>query len=247
MVHFANVGAHFANEVRTVRIKRTAAPRLHNAGILRLLDVVHDSASSPAYAALRRVWLLAGPNPPILRRGMRPVPACDMASGAGLHLPPQGVQMSTATPTLEVHPKTVSGKNGDSDVQTVSVAEASQLCDCSDDTIRRRLNANKLPGAFREGVGASAQWRIPVRALVEAGLCDPDVLEQLDERLNPNVARIANQLVDLRAELLTERIRRESAERMFADSTVEVQYLRRLLERVLAGSVDDARSARKLA
>ena len=83
--------------------------------------------------------------------------------------------------------------------------------------------------------------------MVEAGLCDPDVLEQLDERLNPNVARIANQLVDLRAELLTERIRRESAERMFADSTVEVQYLRRLLERVLAGSVDDARSARKLA
>lgn len=142
--------------------------------------------------------------------------------------------MASPASTMEVRPKTIPGKGTQPDVVTVTVAEASQLCNCSDDTIRRRLNANKLPGAFREGVGTAAQWRIPVTALIEAGLCDAEVLEQVDERLNPNVARIANQLVDLRAELITERILRESAERMFAEAYAEVQYLRDTLKQTLA-------------
>lgn len=149
--------------------------------------------------------------------------------------------MSTIAATLEVRPKTVAGPNGQPDVVTVSIAEASQLCSCSDDTIRRRANAGRLPGAYREGVGTSAQWRIPVPALVQAGLCGPEVIEQLDERLNPSIARIANQLVDLRAELTTERIQREAAERMFAEAYAEVQYLRRLVDRIIPAQSNDTR------
>ena len=101
------------------------------------------------------------------------------------------------------------------DPTTVSVAEAAKLAKCSDDTIRRRLRAGKLAGASQEGPGDSAPWRIPVSALIEEGLCDASVLDQLDERLNPTVARLANQVVDLRAELTSERTRREAAERLY--------------------------------
>lgn len=170
----------------------------------------------------------------------------DMLKGVVPNHNRKEVLMSTATAErrLSYRSKPVPGEP---EVQSISIAEAAQLSGVSDDTIRRRINAGKLPGAYRDGPSTSAQWRIPVEALVAAGLCEPETIDQLDDRLNPNVARLQVQLAELRAELLTERIRRESAERMFADSTVEVQYLRRVLERVLAGSSDDARGARKLA
>ena len=119
------------------------------------------------------------------------------------------------------------------DPTAVSVAEAAKLAKCSDDTIRRRLRAGKLAGASQEGPGDSAPWRIPVSALIEEGLCDASVLDQLDERLNPTVARLANQVVDLRAELTSERTRREAAERLYDTSQGEVEYLRRTLDRLL--------------
>jgi len=152
--------------------------------------------------------------------------------------------MASPASTLEVRPKTVPGKGTSPDVVTVSIAEASQLCNCSDDTIRRRANDGKLRGAYREGVGQSAQWRIPVIALVEAGLCDVEVLEQLDERLNPNIARLANQIVDLRAELVSERVQREAAERMFAEAYAEVQYLRDLSKQLVALSAKSSQERR---
>ena len=39
-------------------------------------------------------------------------------------------------------------------------------------TIRRRLNDATLPGAYREGHGPRAAWRIPRKSLVEAGLIE---------------------------------------------------------------------------
>jgi hypothetical protein len=120
--------------------------------------------------------------------------------------------------------------------KTVSVAEAARLCRCSDDTIRRRLHKNKLSGAFQDGLGAGAPWRVPVSALIEAGLCDPSVLDELDEYLNPNVVRLNTELLEMRGELITERMYRQSAERMYADAFGEVQYLRKTLDLVLAMS-----------
>ena len=119
----------------------------------------------------------------------------------------------------------------------VSVAEAAKLAGCSDDTIRRRLRAGRLPNAYQEGVGDGSPWRIPVADLIEEGLCAPGILEQLDERLNPNVAHIANQLVDLRAELLAERTRRETAEQLHMSARAEVEYLRQTLNLALERSL----------
>lgn len=50
---------------------------------------------------------------------------------------------------------------------TVSIDDAVRLCGVSDETIRRRLRADQLPGAFRHGT--AGVWRIPVAALVSAG------------------------------------------------------------------------------
>jgi excisionase family DNA binding protein len=119
-------------------------------------------------------------------------------------------------------------------VKTVSVAEAAKLCGCSDDTIRRRLRENKLRGAYQDGVGAAAPWRVPVVSLIEAGLCTMSVLGELDRHINPNVIQLHTELLELRSALITERTNRAAVERMYADAFGEVQYLRKTLDRVLS-------------
>ncbi len=66
----------------------------------------------------------------------------------------------------------------------------------------------------------------------------------MDLRLNPNIARLSNQLVDTRAELLAERTSREAAERAFSDAKEEVGYLRKTVDRLLniAGNTNEGRT-----
>ena len=142
--------------------------------------------------------------------------------------------MTVAVLTKQVRPRTLAGGPGPSDVATVSVTEAAKLCGVSDDTIRRRLHADVLEGAYQDGPAEAAPWRIPVPSLVAVGLCEPNVLDELDLRLNPNIARLSNQLVDARAELLSERTNREAAERAFSSAKEEVGYLRKTVDRLLS-------------
>ena len=51
---------------------------------------------------------------------------------------------------------------------TLGVEEAAQLCGVSDETIRRRLRAGRLPNAVR-AAGASSAWRIPLSDLIADG------------------------------------------------------------------------------
>jgi hypothetical protein len=152
--------------------------------------------------------------------------------------------MTAAVLAKEVKPRALSRGAGLADVATVSVAEAAKLCGVSDDTIRRRLHANVLEGAFQDGPAEAAPWRIPVPSLVDIGLCEPDVLDELDLRLNPNIARLSNQLVDARAELLAERTNREAAERAFSSAKEEVGYLRKTVDHLLsiAGNTTEGRT-----
>ncbi len=152
--------------------------------------------------------------------------------------------MTAAVLTKQVRPRTFSGGLGSMDVATVSVTEAAKLCGVSDDTIRRRLHADVLEGAFQDGPAEAAPWRIPVPSLVAVGLCEPEVIDELDQRLNPNIARLSNQLVDTRAELLAERTSREAAERAFSSAKEEIGYLRKTVDRLLniAGSTNEGRS-----
>ena len=152
--------------------------------------------------------------------------------------------MAAAALTKQVRPRSLLGGPGSSDVATVSVTEAAKLCGVSDDTIRRRLHADVLEGAFQDGPADAAPWRIPVPSLVAVGLCEPEVLDELDLRLNPNIARLSNQLVDTRAELLAERTSREAAERACSTAQEEVGYLRKTVDRLLsiAGNTNEGRS-----
>ena len=141
--------------------------------------------------------------------------------------------MAKSAAQVSIHPRSYNGENGSPDVVTVSVTEAAKLCGRSDDTIRRRLDKGLLPGAFQDGHDAIAPWRIPVASLVEAGMCGPEVLEELDQRLNPNVARLANQVVDLRAELVAERAKSGSLVEQLAQAKSEVVYLRDMNTKML--------------
>ena len=153
--------------------------------------------------------------------------------------------MTVAVLTKQVRPRTLAGDPGPSNVATVSVTEAAKLCGVSDDTIRRRLHADVLEGAYQDGPADAAPWRIPVPSLVAVGLCEPEVLDELDLRLNPNIARLSNQLVDTRAELLAERTSREAAERAYSEAKEEVGYLRKTVDRLLniAGNTNEGRTS----
>ncbi len=152
--------------------------------------------------------------------------------------------MTVAVLTKQVRLRTLAGDPGPSNVATVSVTEAAKLCGVSDDTIRRRLHADVLEGAYQDGPADAAPWRIPVPSLVAVGLCEPEVLDELDLRLNPNIARLSNELVDTRAELLAERTGREAAERAYSEAKEEVGYLRKTVDRLLniAGSTNEGRT-----
>jgi len=146
---------------------------------------------------------------------------------------PMGAFMQAAVLTKEVRSRSrSSGATLEGEV-TVSVAEAAKLCKVSGDTIRRRLHDNVIEGAFQDGLGESAPWCIPVPSLIAVGLCEPEALDELDQRLNPNIARLSNQLVGVRAELLAERTNREAAERAFAAAKDEVSFLRKFTEQLL--------------
>jgi hypothetical protein len=84
-----------------------------------------------------------------------------------------------------------------------------------------------------------------VTGLVEAGLCGAEVLTELDDRLNPNVARLNNLLVLARAELVVERANRESAERLLTETKGEVVYLRKTVDHllVIADGAQEGRSS----
>lgn len=51
--------------------------------------------------------------------------------------------------------------------RTLSVEDAARACDVSVETIRRRLRARRLVGAFQDG--PLRTWRIPVSALIADG------------------------------------------------------------------------------
>lgn len=240
VVYFATETAYFANEVHTLRFARTAiAPN-------PVLDspLEFDPFAAFAYAAHRnscsppKEAAIAPPG----RLHPRHRLSTDYEARCDHHR--QGDAMSLATvDTISTRLRTCEGA-ATPPVRTVSVADAAKLCRCSDDTIRRRLRDNKLRGAYQDGAGAGAPWRVPVIALIEAGLCTRSVLDELDRHINPNVTRLHTEFLELRSELVAERMNRAAAERMYAEVFADVQYLRKTLDRVLSLSPGAATTVR---
>lgn len=75
--------------------------------------------------------------------------------------------------------------------RTLGVEDAARACQVSDETIRRRLRAGRLPGARRDGV--VGPWRIPLADLIADGFTP--VLPSATSGL------VAEELAELRAAL----------------------------------------------
>jgi hypothetical protein len=91
---------------------------------------------------------------------------------------------------------------------TLTLSEAVQACGVSRATLKRRLGAGELPGAYKDDEGS---WRLPVDVLLAAGfrLHRPDPVHEpvpaqghapgLVDELRDRVARLTAELADARA------------------------------------------------
>ena len=115
----------------------------------------------------------------------------------------------------------------------VNLREAAQLSRRSIDTLRRRLWADKIPGAHRDGESQESPWVIPVAGLVEAGLVTAADLLEFDHRVDQKYAQLEERVAELSAELAQTRLRLETTERLLAQANGEVEHHRRVTERLL--------------
>lgn len=110
----------------------------------------------------------------------------------------------------------------------LSISEAAALCHVSVDTIRRRVRQGLLEGAYRDGDGLSAQWMIPVSALVRSGLCDESTASNVDQVLSPDVNRLLLRVSEVEAALRETQIRLEAAEQRNVELINTVEHQRRI-------------------
>lgn len=132
-----------------------------------------------------------------------------------------------------LHSISVDSSRPRGEVPTIGIAQAAQLCKKHEATVRRWCKKGDLPGAHQSGPNESDPWVIPVSALIAVGWCTQDNIDKLDQRLNPDLQHLANRIVDLEAELVAERARRESVEQRLAQSETEVDRVWGLLERLV--------------
>ena len=111
----------------------------------------------------------------------------------------------------------------------LSITAAAEATGTSRTTIRRRLDAGELPGAYRiDGDGA---WRIPVEDLLAAGLTLARPAEDGPQD-DPRVGRVA----ELERLLDVERARRQAAEELAAERAERIGDLRVVLRALEAGA-----------
>jgi excisionase family DNA binding protein len=110
--------------------------------------------------------------------------------------------------------------------QTLTVAEAAQLCGLSTSTIRRYLREGRFPGAHQDPSpvpGQPGQWRIPTEDLLEAGLARQQPTPSAQAAQHPPTGEPAGAWADtdrvhaLERALELERTRRQAAEVLAAE------------------------------
>jgi hypothetical protein len=110
--------------------------------------------------------------------------------------------------------------------QTLTVAEAAQLCGLSTSTIRRYLRDGRFPGARQDPSSIPGQpgpWRIPTGDVLEAGLARQQPTPAAQAEQHPPLGEPADVWVDrdrvqaLEYALEPERTRRQAAEVLAAE------------------------------
>lgn len=122
-----------------------------------------------------------------------------------------------------------------------SAAEAARRCNVSRTTLTRRLNAGEIPGAEKTADG----WQIPAQGLAIAGLAGqtaPDAPEtdDGDQDAADRAAAEAAEVAMLRAQLETERARREGAERLADERAARILDLQTALRAIAPPPSDDS-------
>lgn len=161
---------------------------------------------------------------------------------AGDATPPADDQAMTAEASPQVTETTTGDRDQDEQGRPIwTAAEAARRCGVSRTTLTRRLLAGEIDGAHKDADGA---WRVPLAGLLAAGMppTDPraedhagDDAEAPGESIAGDAeARIAAaehaaEIAQLRAEITTERVRREAAEAIAAIQAERVAELRQAL------------------
>jgi hypothetical protein len=111
--------------------------------------------------------------------------------------------------------------------------EAAALTGVSKDTIRRRREHGRFPGAHQRVGDPAGTWVIPVEDLVRAGMLAAAQVEAAGEAMV--LLRTQNQMMDLRVD--NARLLAEVAglEARLADRDGEVAHLRRMTSKRTAG------------
>jgi hypothetical protein len=125
----------------------------------------------------------------------------------------------------------------------LSLTAAARTAGVSRSTLRRRLSEGAFSGAQRDAQGA---WLIPVTDLIQAGL-SPAVTPPTSTPMSMPVNGVVSlpdlpvRVAELEAELATERLKREAAERLATERLDRVEDLRLALRALGPAPTDPAR------
>lgn len=108
-----------------------------------------------------------------------------------------------------------------------NIGEAAERCGVSRSTVRRYRESDRFPNAFKDTAGA---WKIPLEDLLAVGWSPVD--PALSASTEPANDGMAERVRELEHALTLERVRRESAERLAAQTEANLADLRLALRMI---------------
>lgn len=119
-----------------------------------------------------------------------------------------------------------------------NIGEAAERCGVSRSTVRRYRESGRFPSAFKDTTGA---WKIPLEDLLAVGWSPVDPTQSTSPE--PVQDGMAERVRELEQALSLERVRRESAERLAAQTEANLADLRSALRMLEGKAVGEPVSA----
>ena len=113
-----------------------------------------------------------------------------------------------------------------------TIAESAERCGVSRSTVRRYRESDKFPNAWKDSAGA---WKIPLEDLLAVGWAPVDPAQSAPPEPAPD--RSQDRIAELERALELERVRRESAEQLAAQTQANLTDLRTALKMLEGAAV----------
>lgn len=113
-----------------------------------------------------------------------------------------------------------------------TIAESAERCGVSRSTVRRYREADKFPNAWKDAAGA---WKIPLEDLLAVGWSPVDPAQSASPEAVQD--RNGERILELERALELERVRRESAEQLAAQTQANLADLRTALKMLEGAAV----------